>query len=147
MANERWSRGALQTYYPRYCSDNSSHMHCGIASLCRSLLQIPDYFLIGTFSIDPLEKELGKLHQGSIGIYFITVQQIIEKVNISNQDFLLLSPNTNVYSFNIENSHSNFNLNFLLDENLGEIFDGLPELESSVPENSKMIAIHGYDPA
>ena len=35
---------------------------------------------------------------------------------------------------------------FLLDENSAEIFDGLSELESSVPEGTKMVLIYivGY---
>ena len=39
--------------------------------------------MLGNFSTDPLEKEFSKLRQGSGGTYFITVQQILEKVNIS----------------------------------------------------------------
>ena len=35
---------------------------------------------------------------------------------------------------------------FLLDENLAEIFDGLPELESAIPEGTKMVLVYiaGY---
>ena len=77
----------------------------------------------------------------------LTVQQIIEKVNISKPS-LLLSANVNVDSFNIESRHSCFNFSFLLDENSAEIFAGLPELESSVTENTKMVLdyIPGYIP-
>ena len=82
------------------------HTYNGIVRLCRSLLRVShNYVLLGTFSTDPLEKEFGKLHQGSGGTYFITVQQIIEKVNISKSS-LLLSANVNVDSFNIESGHS-----------------------------------------
>ena len=110
--------------------------------MCRSLLRVShNYVLLGTFSTDPLKKEFGKLRQGSGGTYFITVEQIIEKVNISKAS-LLLSANVNVDSFNIENGHSCFNYSFLLDENLAEIFDGLPKLESSVPEHTEMVLVH-----
>ena len=73
------------------------------------------------------------------------MQQIIEKVNISKAS-LLLSAKVNVDSFNIESGHSCFNCSFLLDENLAEIFDGLPELESSVTEDTKMVLVYiaGY---
>ena len=73
------------------------------------------------------------------------MQQIIEYVNISKAS-LLLSANVNVDSFNIESGHSCFNCSFLLDENSAGIFDGLPELESSVPEDTKMVLayIAGY---
>ena len=68
----------------------------------------------------------------------LTVQQIIEKVNISKPS-LLLSANVNIDSFNIESRHSCFNFSFLLGENSAEIFAGLPELESSVTEDTKMV--------
>ena len=85
------------------------------------------------------------MHQGSGGTCFITVQQIIENVNIYKAS-LLLSANVNVDSFNIEKGHSCFNCSFLLDENSAGIFDGLPELESSVPEDTKMVLAYmaGY---
>ena len=54
----------------------------------------------------------------------------------------MLSANVNVDSFNIENGHSCFDYSFLLDENLAEIFDGLPKLESSVPEHTEMVLVH-----
>ena len=72
-------------------------------------------------------------------------QQIIEKVNIPKPS-LLLSANLNVDSFNVERGHSCFNCRFFLDENSAEIFDDLPELESSVPEDTKMVLVYiaGY---
>ena len=59
---------------------------------------------------------------------------------------LLLSANVNVDGFNIESGHSCFNCSFLLDENSAEIFDVLPELEFSVPEDTKMVLVYiaGY---
>ena len=73
--------------YKQFTRDTAQAIHhtwCGIVSLCRSLLRVShNYVLLGTFSTDPLEKEFGKLRQGSGGTYFITVQEIIEKVNIS----------------------------------------------------------------
>ena len=66
----------------------------------------------------------------------MTEQQIIEKVNISKASLLL---SANVDSFNVESGHSRFNCSFLLEENTDEIFNGLPELESSVPEDTKMV--------
>ena len=58
----------------------------------------------------------------------------------------MLSANVNVDSFNIESGHSCFNCSFLLDENSAEIFDSLPESESSVPEDTKMVLVYmaGY---
>ena len=73
------------------------------------------------------------------------MQQIIEKVNTISKAFLLPT-NVNVDSFNIESGHSCFNCSFLLDKNSAEIFDGLPELESLVPEDTKMVLVYiaGY---
>ena len=112
------------------------HHTCnGTVSLCRSLLRVShNYVLLGTFSTDPLEKEFGKLHQGSGGTYFITVQQIIEKVNISKAS-LLLSANVNFDSVTVESGHPCFNCSFLLDENSAEIFDGLPELRLLIQDH------------
>ena len=45
--------------------------------------------VLNKFSTDPLEKSFGKLRQGSGRIYFITVQQIIEKTNIQKASLLL----------------------------------------------------------
>ena len=35
--------------------------------------------MLGNFTSDPLEKQFGKLRQGTGGAYFIIVQQILEK--------------------------------------------------------------------
>ena len=59
---------------------------------------------------------------------------------------VLLSTNVIIDSFVIESGHSCFNCSFLLDENSSEIFDGLSELESSFPEDTKMVLVYiaGY---
>ena len=143
-------KGGQVKRYKQFTRDTAQEIHhtCnGIVSLCRSLLRVShNYVLLGTFSTDPLKREFRKLHQGSGGTYFIAVQQIIEKVNKSKASSLL-SANVNVDSFNVEYGHSCFNCSFLLDKNSAEIFDGLPELESSVPKGTKMILVYiaGYD--
>ena len=99
-------KGGQGKRYKQFTQDTAQAIHhtCNdIVRLCRSLLRAShNYVLLGTFSIGPLEKEFGKLRQG-----FRTVQQIIEKVNISKAS-LLPSNNVNVDSFNIESSHSWF---------------------------------------
>ena len=59
---------------------------------------------------------------------------------------MLLSNKINVDSFNIESGHFCFHCSFLLVENSVEIFDGLPELESSDMEDTKMVLVYiaGY---
>ena len=105
--------------YKQFTRDTAQAIHYtfnGIVSLCKSWLGVSkSYVLLGTFSTDPLEKEFGKLRQGSGGTYFITVQRTIEKVNISKA-FLLLSAYVNVDCFNIKSRHSCFNYSFLLDK-------------------------------
>ena len=48
-----------------------------------------------------LEKQFVKLWQGSIGIYFITVQQILEKVRIEKTQFLL-NLDVNIDGFSVD---------------------------------------------
>ena len=72
-----------------------------IVSLYRHLLATSHkYILLGQFSTDPFEKELGKLRQGSGGTYFINVQQCIEKLHIE-QTSLLLNQNVNIDEFDV----------------------------------------------
>ena len=142
-------KGGQEKRYKQFTGDTAQAIHhtCNsIVSLCRCLLRLShNYVLLRIFSTYPLEKEFGKLREGSGGTYFITVQRIIEKVNISKAS-LLLSANVNIDSFNIESGHSCFNCSFLLDENSAEIFDSLPELESSVLEDTKIVIVYmaGY---
>ena len=139
-------KGGQGKRYKEFTRDTAQAIHhtCKFTvSLCRFLLRVfYNYILLGTFSTDPLEKEFGKLRQGFGGTYFMNVQQIIEKVNISKASLLLSANNVNVDNFNIESGHSCFNCSFLLDENTAEIFDGLPELESSIPEDTKMVLVY-----
>ena len=142
-------KGGQGKRYKQITRDTAQAIHhsCNyIVSLCRSLPRVShNYVLPGTFSTDLLEKEFENLCQGSGGTNFITMQQIIEKLNIS-QAPLLLSTNLDVDSFNIESGHSWFNCSFLLDENLAELFDGLPKLESLILEDTKMVFVYiaGY---
>ena len=55
----------------------------GMVELSKYLLSSShQYVLLGYFTSDPLEKEFGKLRQGSGGTYFINIQQVLEKVSI-----------------------------------------------------------------
>ena len=57
----------------------------GLVELSEYLLrkELFEYVILGSFSTAPLEKEFSKLQQESGCTYFITVQQILEKLNIS----------------------------------------------------------------
>ena len=70
------------------------HQTCyGIVDLCRHLLTTSQqkYVLLGQFTSHVIEKKFLKLRQGSGGAYFLTVQQIVEKVRIKQALFLLKS--------------------------------------------------------
>ena len=127
-------KGGQGKRYKQFTRDTAQAIHhtCyGIVSLCRSLLQVShNYVLLGRFSTDPLER--------SDGTYFITVQQVVEKVNISKAS-LLLSADVNVDSFNIESGHSCFNCSFLLDENSAfdeHVFHSTKDLYNNSLKNS-----------
>ena len=68
-----------------------SHTCRGLVELCKHLLNTThhEYVMLGKFTSDPIEKEFGKLRQGSGGTYFITVQQMFEKIAITKTKFLL----------------------------------------------------------
>ena len=82
------------------------HHTCnGIVNLCQYLsVTSHKYVLLGQFSTDPLKKEFSKLCQGSSGIYFINVQQCIEKLHIK-QTSLLLNQNVNIDEFDVNPGH------------------------------------------
>ena len=130
----------------RDTSTNLWHTYNGLVELSKHLLSVNhDYVLLGKFSTDPLEKQFGKLRQGSGGTYFITVQQIIEKVSIHKAK-LLLRLNVDVDQFNVEPGHSCSKCGFLMNDNMCTVFDKLPELENSIPIDAKMALVYvaGY---
>ena len=91
------------------------HYTCnGIFSFFRSLCRISqNYVLLGTFLTDSLKKEVEKLHRGSGGKYFTTVQRIISKASP------LLSNNVNADSFKIKSGHLRFDCSFFIGRKLG----------------------------
>ena len=121
------------------------HTCYGLVELCVALLhRSHEYVLLGQFSTDCLEKEFGKLRQGSGGTYFITVQQIIEKVNISKASLLLL------HNFDLVEKeragHECPNCSYEFDESASEVFDTLPDHEVSVSNENVMALVYiaGY---
>ena len=67
------------------------HQTCyGLVELTQHLLATShQYVALGKFTTDPLEKAFGKLRQGSGGTYFISAQQVLEKLNIQKAKLLL----------------------------------------------------------
>lgn len=68
--------------------------------------------MLGIFTSDPLGKQFDKLRQGCGGTYFITVQQILEKVEIAKKK-LLLNLDMNIDGFSV---HSIGKCGYLLHE-------------------------------
>ena len=110
-----------------------SYTYRCIVDLCKYLLTTTgfQYVLIGKFTTDHLEKQFGKLRQGSGGTYFITVQGILEKVGIMKTK-LLLQLGTDVNDFNVELGHSCAKCSFLLTEEMCEVFHNLTQLEETL---------------
>ena len=122
------------------------HTCFGIVDLVRYLLTVKlfNYVPLGKFTTDILEKFFGKLRQGSGGSYFITVQQIIEKVNIIRASLLLSLED--ISDLKGLEGHKCDSCGFLLDEEGVYVFDSLCELESSITLDTKMslVYIAGY---
>ena len=135
--------------YKQFTRDTGNALHhtCfGIVDLVHHLLTIKKfrYVPLGKFTTDILEKFFGKLRQGSGGSYFITVQQIIEKVNIKRASLLL--SHEDISDLKGTEGHQCDSCDFILDEEGVEIFDNLAELESSINLDTKMslVYISGY---
>ena len=123
-----------------------AHTCRGVVDLCKYLLSTGfEYVLLGKFTTDYLEKEFGKLRQGSGGTYFITVQGVLEKVCIMKTK-LLLNLGTDVDNFTVESGHSCARCGFLLTEEMCEIFHDLAKLEETLDMDTKMALIYsaGY---
>ena len=75
-----------KTRFKKFTKDtsyNSIHICRGLVEFAVYLLSLNhDYVSLGKYTTDYLEKMFGKLRQGSGGTYFITVQQVLEKVSI-----------------------------------------------------------------
>ena len=121
------------------------HHTCnGIVNLCQYLSATSHkYVLLGQFSTDPLEKEFGKLHQGSSGMYFINVQQCIEKLDIK-QTSLLLNQNVNIDEFDVNPGHQCTSCDYKFCEEGSKIFDNLENLEPSLSNEIKMPRVHSW---
>ena len=63
----------------------------GLVELCKVLPKTThEYVLLGHFSTDSLEKDFSKFRQGSGGTYFISVQQVIEKLELNKLQLFCL---------------------------------------------------------
>ena len=107
------------------------------------------YVLLGIFSTDHLEKHFGKLCQGCGGTYFITVQQIMEKMAIQKTKICLRFDDGSVLNTtgnHGQSVHACDKCSFTMTENICTIFGNLPEFEMHLPMETTMTLVHiaGY---
>jgi len=123
------------------------HTCNGMVGLTRHLLETTHQFvMLGVFTTDHLEKHFGKLRQGSGGTYFITIQQVMEKLAIHKAKILLRDIKNDVFQQSSSSAHLCEKCNFRLNEDMCSVFDNLPELEFSLTDDVKMslVYIAGY---
>lgn len=104
-----------------------------------------EYVIFGWFSTDPIEKNFGKWRQGTGGIYFITVQNVLEKLNI-NRAKLLLNLDKDLRGVTEECFHQCEQCDKPLTEKECDIIDNLEELEKSLSNDvmASLVFIGGY---
>ena len=103
------------------------------------------YVMLGEFSTDYIEKAFNKFRQGSGGTYFITVQNVVEKLNIEKAKLLLeLKVDVSDYTIDIELLCQK--CGYFRSEESCDIINQLPELEASLPLSTKMALFYiaGY---
>ena len=146
MADTMKSSGERYKKLTKDTATALAHTCRGFVDLVTHLLSTAhDYVLLGIFTTDFLEKMFGKLRQGSGGTYFITVQQVLEKLYI-HKTKLLLNLNVDVSSFNVLSGHSCECCQFLMGDHTIDVFVNLPKLEISLPTDVKetLVYIAGY---
>ena len=112
----------------------------------RTVLPSPNDERLNFFFSDPVEKMLGKLCQGSRGIYFINVQQVLQKVAIYKTKLCLdLSVCFNEQSLPSDHSYEKRSY-FVHREVPVDVFQNLIELEQSLSKAVKMALVYiaGY---
>ena len=122
------------------------HQTCyGLVELAQYLLSTThSYVALGKFTTDKLEKAFGKLRQGSGGTYFISVQQVLEKLNIQKAKLLLSL--TEMEDLPNDTGHKCDMCGAGVTEEIAEIIDNLPKLEESLSIDIKQSLVHiaGY---
>ena len=122
------------------------HQTCyGLVELAQKLLASTHvYVALGKFTTDPLEKAFGKLRQESGGQYFISAQQVLEKLNIQKAKLLLSL--TEMEDLPNDTGHKCELCGFGANEEVCEIVDNLAKLEESLTIDTKQSLVHiaGY---
>ena len=125
-----------------------AHTCRGLIALSKYLLQEKgfEYVLLGKFTSDHIEKEFGKLRQGCGGCYFITAQQIMEKVAIYKTKLLLrLDPHSDVFKVR-EAEHCCEKCGYEMSTEMCFVIDDLPDFEKKLSTDiiESLVHIAGY---
>ena len=104
-----------------------------------------EYVCLAEFSTDRLEKAFGKLRQGSGGAFFVTTQQVTEKLRI-NQARLHITFGCEFEISAETTKHRCSYCDYVLEVELSSCFDNLPDLEGSDDDAAKTNLVHiaGY---
>ena len=140
------SSGIRMKQLTKDTANSLSHTCRALVDLSKHMLSTThDYVLLGIYTTDYLEKAFGKLRQGSGGTYFITCQQVLEKLNIQKTK-LLLRHDVNVSELNVEAGHHCDKCNYLMSTEAINVFDNVEALEKSLNIDVKeaLIYIAGY---
>ena len=123
--------GKRQKVLAKDTANSFAHTCRGLIDLSKYLLNEKgfEYVLLGKFTSDHIEKEFGKLRQGSGGCYFITAQQIVEKVAIYKTKLLLrLDPHSDLFK-TVEADHCCSKCGFEMTSDMCSVIDNLPDFE------------------
>ena len=113
--------------------------------ICTCQREFEYIYTINDYCSDPIEASYGVMREGMGGTYFITVQNCMEKLDITKTR-LLLQLNADVFNYSVDIGHHCEKCKYLMDENASEVFDSLEELENKIPDATKMSLCHmaGY---
>ena len=120
------------------------HTCKGLVELVKNLLvKSHSYVLLGKLTTHPLERAFGKLRQGSGGTYFINIQQVLDKFNISKVK-LMLRCDTDLSTFVAQYGHEK--CSYSLSEEQHKVLDSLLQLEETLLYDMKSILVYtaGY---
>ena len=118
-------QGKREKSLTRDTSISLQHTCHGLRELAEHLLKSGQkYVLQGEFTTDYLETKFGELRQGSGGCYFITVQNIIEKLRI-HRTRLVLDLTKEIPDE--KSDHACSKCNYILDEEACILFESLSD--------------------
>ena len=133
-----------------FTKDTSLAISCtlrGIVELvCYLLSTSHKYVMIGEFSTDPLEKAFSKLRQSAGGNYFISAQQVAQKIRIQKAKLLLQLAADVTDVTDVSSNHACQYCNRQLSYSEQEVFTNLLQLESNLDASTLMslVYIAGY---